>query len=83
METKHGSCWYNAECVREPGNAKPGDGFVGVSCNEHRCTCTRETATPDHTHQEETFSIAELCTKAELAKELLVERCMAGMPPPK
>lgn len=81
-ETKSGSCYYGAECVRMPGNAQPGDGFVGVKCEGTHCTCTITSATDDR-KTEESFDIEDLCTSGDIAKSLLIERCMKDMPPPK
>jgi len=81
VETKHTECHYGAECVRQPGNAQPGDGFVGLSCTDKHCTCTRREAIGPR-KEDESFDLEELCGSAELAKRLLIERCMAGMPPP-
>ena len=81
-ESTHASCYYGAECVQHPGNAQAGDGFAGLKCEDSHCTCTLRSATTEE-KEEESFDLDEICGSADLAKKLLIERCMKGMPPPK
>lgn len=72
------SCWFNAECIAIPGKAAPGDGFVNLACEGLRCECKLEHAVGDLPPYQFSFDIPELC-KGDVAKKLLVSRCMANM----
>jgi hypothetical protein len=73
------SCWFNAECIAMPGQAAPGDGFVDLACDGLRCECELRHASGELPPYRFSFDIPELC-KGDVAKKLLVSRCMANMP---
>jgi len=81
VAVKRGSCWFNAECIRMPGNAQPGDGFVSLTCTDDACECTLEPI--GEAAVKESFRYADVCTDGDAASHLLVERCMSGMARPK
>jgi hypothetical protein len=77
LEPLHGSCSYDAECIRERGRSAEGDGVVSVLCDENQCSCVIE---PFHGQKiVEPFALDRPCTDAKTAKRLLVERCMKNL----
>jgi hypothetical protein len=72
------SCWFGAECFETPGQAKAGDGFVGVSCEDTACQCEwRTPASEPPLH--ESFTLAAVPGDSDTCRRLLVDRCMVGM----
>lgn len=74
---KSGSCDYGAECSATPGKATPGDGDVGMKCEEKSCSCSWSSS--DGRMFDEPFTIAELCMDTDMAKRLFMEHCMKGL----
>jgi hypothetical protein len=73
-----GSCSFGAECFREPGHTAPGDGFVGLTCDETSCSC-EWTAAADGGTLRAAFSVAAACADAETSQRLFMEHCMVGL----
>ncbi len=75
-------CSIDAECVEEQGKATQGDGLVSLACKQRACRCSIErlgTKVSRGQKRSFRFSIDHLCSEAETAKTLLIERCMPGM----
>jgi hypothetical protein len=75
--TQEGACSYNAECVARQGESSPGDGLVDMRCSGGECTCRLEPLAPPSPPFELQF--AAICTSAQQARQLLLERCLEGM----
>ncbi len=75
---EHASCSFNAECVAEPGETRPGDGFVTVACEDLECQCEWSAAGSGKTDHE-TFTLDALPRESATCRTLLLERCMKGM----
>jgi hypothetical protein len=75
---EHASCRFDAECIAARGHAARGDGFVGVSCVDLSCACTWSYVDGGK-DQRAAFTLDALTDQNGACKNLLVERCMAGM----
>lgn len=75
----HETCEYDAECVAHPGQATPGDGFVGISCDETGCVCSVRLAAAEQDTKLPRFEVKSPCGAV---RELLFERCVGKPEPP-
>lgn len=84
------ACAFDAECIRHDTSARAAggdDGFASLQCDGRECVCSLERLrdqgpSPDGRTEryEESFELAEGCGDADLARRLLEEICMRGMP---
>jgi hypothetical protein len=78
--TQTGSCTFNAECIREPGQENAGDGFVELSCESNDCSCKLEPrGSATNAAIEFAFTTETACASTDRAKQLLLTHCMVGM----
>ncbi len=79
LESVHGSCSANAECIVKKAQETSGDGFVRLECSERACTCWLEPIASNTAPITSTFELSAPCTTSSEAFNLIVERCMTGM----
>jgi hypothetical protein len=73
---REASCSFNAECIAQPGEANPGDGFASLACSDGRCSCRLEPALPAGTVVAWEFRAP--CNSAGDAELLLRDQCLQG-----
>ncbi|MGE0784670.1 MAG: hypothetical protein AB7S26_03205 [Sandaracinaceae bacterium] len=74
------SCTFDAECIEHVGQGgeSPTDGFISLSCEGLRCSCSVERIGDHATTFREEFAIEDPCIDANIMRGIFLEHCMTG-----